>query len=119
MDWNVTHNISTGVAEGARDARLDAAAHQFEASMMSELMKPLMENSLFDEDDPSAMVDSGSGGSNALMNFASESLAGSLSEHGGLGIARQIISHLRAEPGGDAARGSKKLIKNPEDVPIG
>ena len=81
--------------------------------MMSELMKPLMENSLFDEDDPSSLVDSGSGGCNALMSFASESLAGSLSEHGGLGIARQIISHLRAEPGGDAAQGKQKVDKEP------
>jgi len=113
VDWNVTQKTSDAAVEGARDARLVAAAHQFEASMMSELMKPLMENSVFDEGDPRALVDSGSGGSNALMSFASESLAGSLSEHGGLGIARQIISHLRAEPGGDAVQGKQKVDKEP------
>jgi len=113
VDWNVTQKTPITAGEGARDARLVAAAHQFEASMMSELMKPLMQNSLFDEDDPSALVDPGSGGSNALMSFASESLAGSLSEHGGLGIARQIISHLRAEPGSDAVLGMQKVDKEP------
>ena len=113
MDWNVTEKSPTPVVESARDTRLVKAAHQFEASMMNELMKPLMENSLFEEDDSSALVGKGSGGSNALMGFAAEALACSLSEHGGLGIARQIISHLRAEPGGQGPPPKQILDKEP------
>src|SRR5664279_4023101 len=113
MDWNVTPKSPAPVVESARDSRMVRAAHQFEASMMNELMKPSMENSMFEEDDPSALVGQGSGGSNALMGFASESLAGSLSEHGGLGIARQIISHLRAESGSNASKARQIVDKEP------
>jgi peptidoglycan hydrolase FlgJ len=113
MDWNVTLKAPVAAPETARDSRLVAAAHQFEASMMSELMKPLMENSLFDDEDPSALVGQGSGGGNALVGFASESFAGSLSQHGGLGIARQIISHLRSASGEVASQAIQILDKEP------
>lgn len=98
MDWNVTQEPAVPAVESPRDSRLVLAAHQFEASLMNELMKPLMENSLFDEDDSNSLAGQGSGGSNALMGFASEAFARSLSDHGGLGIARQIIAQLRNEP---------------------
>jgi flagellar protein FlgJ len=111
MDWNVTQKAGSPTTEIARDSRLVAAAHQFEASMMSELMRPLMENSLFADDDPSALGGQGSGGSNALLGFASEAFAGSLSEHAGFGIARQIISHLRADPDGEASQANQFLDK--------
>lgn len=113
MDWNVTQMTPTPVQETAQNARMVKAAHQFEASMMDELMKPLMENSLFDDDDSSTLVGQGSGSGNALMGFASESFAGSLSEHGGLGIARQIISHLRAQPGGNGSQVKQLVDKEP------
>ncbi len=111
MDWDITQKSPTPVVESARDTRMVKAAHQFEASMMNELMKPLMENSLFEEDDSSELIGQRSGGSNALMSFASEAFAGSLSEHGGLGIARQIISHLRAEPVGQGSQAKQILDK--------
>lgn len=104
MDWNVTKVSAGPVVESVRDTRLVAAAHQFEASMMNELMKPLMENSLFDEEDPSALLRQGGGGSNALTGFASEAFARSLSEHGGLGIARQIIASLKSKPDSPASK---------------
>jgi Rod binding domain-containing protein len=112
MDWNVTKNFPAPAIESVRDSRLASAAHQFEASMMNELMKPLMENSLFDDTDPSALGGQGAGGSNALTCFACESFARSLSEHGGLGIARQIIARLRTEPNGSPSR-SNGLPKVP------
>jgi peptidoglycan hydrolase FlgJ len=103
MDWNVTKVSAGPVVESVRDSRLVAAAHQFEASMMNELMKPLMENSLFDDKDGSSTLGGGTGGSNALTGFASEAFARSLSEHGGLGIARQIINSLKSKPDGPAS----------------
>jgi flagellar protein FlgJ len=104
MDWNVTQKSADSTVQNVRVSRLVSAAHQFEASMMSELMKPLMENSLFEDDDSSALVGQGAGGSNALKGFASEAFARSLSEHGGLGIARQIIARLSSEPDGSASK---------------
>jgi flagellar protein FlgJ len=100
MDWNITQKSAVPVVESTRNSRLVSAAHQFEASMMNELMKPLMENSLFEAEDANSLAGHESGGSNALMGFASEAFARSLSDHGGLGIARQIIDRLRDRPDG-------------------
>jgi Rod binding domain-containing protein len=68
--------------------RLVHAAHEFEAQMMKELMKPMTSsNSLTGEDD-----DSGSG--SALGEYASEALGRALSEQGGFGIANRIVKDL-------------------------
>jgi Rod binding domain-containing protein len=80
-------------ATGAESAttpqpRLVKAAHEFEAQMMKELMKPMNSgDALTGEDD-----DSGSG--NALGEYASEALGRALSEQGGLGIATHIVKTL-------------------------
>jgi Rod binding domain-containing protein len=66
------------------------AAHEFEAQMMQELLKPMISaNHIGGEDDEST---SGSGG--ALGEFASEALGRALSERGGFGIAKSIIGQL-------------------------
>jgi Rod binding domain-containing protein len=68
--------------------RLVKAAHEFEAQMMKELMKPMTGgNSLTGEED-----DSGSG--SALGEFASEAMGRALSERGGFGIAKSIVQDL-------------------------
>jgi len=72
--------------------RLVRAAHEFEAQMMNELMKPLTHgSSLTGEDDDS---DPGSGSGGALGQFATEAMGKALSEHGGFGIASSIIKDL-------------------------
>src|SRR5579859_4800647 len=68
--------------------RLVKAAHEFEAQMMKELLKPMTRASSMDGDES----DSGSGG--ALADFATEALGESLSRSGGLGIARNILQSL-------------------------
>jgi Rod binding domain-containing protein len=72
--------------------RLVKAAHEFEAHMMKELMKPLNHSSALTGTDSDADDDSGSTG--ALGEFASEALGKALSEQGGFGIASSIIKHL-------------------------
>lgn len=70
--------------------RLVRAAHEFEAQMMQELLKPLTSESGLDgEDDGSA---SGSGG--ALGAFATEAFGQALSAQGGFGIATSIVREL-------------------------
>jgi Rod binding domain-containing protein len=80
-------------AEGQPQApppRLVGAAHEFEAQMMKQLLKPMTESDpLTGEDEDST---SGSGG--ALGEFATESLARALSDRGGLGIAHKIVDQL-------------------------
>jgi Rod binding domain-containing protein len=66
------------------------AAHEFEAQMMQELLKPMTAGNGLDGE----VSDSASGSSGALGEFASEALGRSLSEHGGFGIADSIIRQL-------------------------
>ncbi len=72
----------------APQPRLVRAAHEFEAQMMKELLKPMTEGDALAGQDE----DSGSGG--ALGEFASEALGRALSEQGGLGIANRIVQDL-------------------------
>lgn len=90
-------------AAGTPQPRLMRAAHEFEAQMMKELLKPLTaSDSLTGEGE-----DTGSGG--ALAEFASESLGRALSERGGLGIADRIVQSF-SHPGNDAR--SAKAARN-------
>jgi flagellar protein FlgJ len=79
------------------DSRLERSAHQFEASLMAELLKPLQEgDGLTGEESDSG----GSGSGGALSGFASESLAGAISQRGGFGIAARILRQLESTSAG-------------------
>jgi len=102
------------------DPKLVAAAHQFEASLMAELLKPLNSGGAFGDDDASGgsggalsdLTSSADGSGGALMSFGSEALAKAISEKGGLGIARRVLDHFEAAaaknggayPAGEAAK---------------
>jgi Rod binding domain-containing protein len=96
------HSIAAAAAAaGMGDAatpqpRLVRAAHEFEAQMMKELMKPMTRaDSLTGADDDSDSDSGGDSGSNgALGEFASEALGRALSEGGGFGIATRIVKDL-------------------------
>jgi Rod binding domain-containing protein len=84
---------STSEAAHPKDPRLERFAHQFEASLMAELLKPLQEgDGLTGEESDSG----GSGSGGALSSFASESLAGAISQRGGFGIADRILHQLES-----------------------
>lgn len=83
--------------------RLVNASHDFEASMLTELLKPLQHDPLFSEDDS----DSSSGSGNALSDFSSESLGKALSEHGGFGIAKRILDHFANQEAEKSTTSSK------------
>ena len=76
--------------------KLVRAAHEFEAQMMKELLKPMTgDNALVGDDDGSGLeLGSGSGSEGALADFASESLGQALSQRGGFGIADRIVKEL-------------------------
>ncbi len=75
--------------------RLGRAAHEFEASLMGELLKPMQQISGLTGDDEQ---EDGSG--SALAGFATESLARVISERGGFGIAQRVLHELHG--GGSA-----------------
>jgi peptidoglycan hydrolase FlgJ len=87
------------------DPRLKPAAHEFEACLMKEFLKPLQHDALFSDNKDGD--DSGEGSGGALMSFGSEALAKAISERGGFGIATRILDHLgRGDGGGPAKTGS-------------
>ncbi len=79
-----THGAAPTHPAPAAQPRLERSAHEFEASLMSELLKP-MQSGLNDNED---------GSEGALAGFASESLAKAISERGGFGIANRILHQL-------------------------
>jgi Rod binding domain-containing protein len=72
--------------------RLVHAAHEFEAQMMKELIKPMTSGCSLTGEDTDSDPESGSGG--ALTEFASEALGKALSERGGFGIAKSIVQDI-------------------------
>jgi flagellar protein FlgJ len=95
------------VGAGSDNPRLQSAAHEFEASLMQEFLKPLQHNTLFEDSDAgnSLSADQGEGSDAALMSFASQAMAKAISEKGGFGIATKILDHFRTSPAGEV-RGS-------------
>ena len=88
----ITAMSSTGTATAGTlpQPRLVRAAHEFEAQMMKELLKPMTAGSSLGGDDE----DSSSGSGGALGEFATEALGRALSEQGGLGIANRILQDV-------------------------
>jgi Rod binding domain-containing protein len=70
--------------------RLVHAAHEFEAQLMKELLKPLTSS-----DDTAG--ESGSAG--AFGDYAGEALGRALSDRGGFGIANRIIAQVSRSGG--------------------
>ena len=83
----------TGAAgNGVTQPRLVSAAHEFEAQMMKELLKPMTGKDALTGEDEDGAGDAGSNG--ALGEFASEALGQALSQRGGFGIANSILRDL-------------------------
>lgn len=77
--------------------RLVRAAHEFEAQMMKELLKPMTGSDPLtgeDSESSSGSLGDSSGSSGALGEFAAEALGRAMSEGGGFGIANRIVADL-------------------------
>lgn len=93
----------------AKNPKLERSAHEFEASLMTELLKPLQGgNGLTGEGS-----DSGAGSEGALSGFASESLARAISERGGFGIADRILHQLESTSAGVPKDPKGSLLREP------
>lgn len=88
----ITGQQQAGQAGAATSPRLVKAAHEFEAQMMKELLKPMTgQDSLTGEDEDSG---GDAGATVALGEFASEALGQALSQAGGFGVADRIVREL-------------------------
>ena len=77
----------------AGTAKLVGAAQEFEAMMLGEMLKPLHFGAGVDE-----AGDEGQGGAaDTIRGLATDALGKSLAAHGGVGIARKIITEVSAE----------------------
>jgi flagellar protein FlgJ len=92
-----------GTALNAENPRLKSAAHEFEASLMQEFLKPLQHDSLF-SDDKSGDSDDDEGSNGSLMSLGSQAMAKAISERGGFGIATKILDHFRTAHGGTSSQ---------------
>jgi flagellar protein FlgJ len=107
-------NSGAGNSTAALSPKLVSAAHEFEASMMKELMAPLQSGDALtggdDGDDE--------GSSSALGSFAGEALGKAISVHGGFGIATSILHQFatRNHSGNRNVPGSPN--GNPPNVPF-
>lgn len=100
---SIASSTLTTTHASSKDPKLEKSAHEFEASLMAELLKPMQEgDGLTGEDSDGGGM--GSGG--ALAGFASESLARAISERGGFGIADRILHQLA--PKGATMKGSAR-----------
>lgn len=82
----------------SENPRLQSAAHEFEASLMQEFLKPLTHDSLFSEKSSGDNEnDDSTGSAEALMSFGSQAMAKAISERGGFGIATKILNHFGAQ----------------------
>ncbi len=82
--------LAQGTAQVAPQPRLVHAAHEFEAQLMKELLKPLEEGDALTGDGG----EDSSSSTGALGEFATETLGQALSEQGGLGIANDLVRTL-------------------------
>ncbi len=83
---------ATAGSTPALDPRLEKAAHEFEAQMMKELLKPMTGKDALTGEDEDEGGDAHASG--ALGEFASEALGQALSRQGGFGIANRIMHEL-------------------------
>ena len=108
---------SVSGGRGSDNLKLTSAAHEFEASLMKEFLKPLEHDSLFSEQNPGE-TDTDEDSDSALMSFGSQAMATAISERGGFGIATMILNHFREHPGAthdagsSVAAGSQGVLSN-------
>lgn len=86
----VSSPVAGAAPDAAHDQRLVAAAHEFEACLMKELLEPLQNDGLFRDEKEGESADSEDSKS-SMIGYGAEALARAISDRGGFGIAADII----------------------------
>ncbi len=100
-------NAETKRSSAMASPRAISAAHEFEAQMMKELLKPLTGGDGSQGDDEDQALSSG----NALGDFASEALSRGISDRGGVGIANRIVRSF-VDRGEDGTKSASPVVKD-------
>jgi flagellar protein FlgJ len=90
-----TAGVQGGSLDTQKQAKLVDGAHQFEAMLLNEMLKPLK----FGEAESSDLsADETQGGaSDTIRGYATEAIGKAIANKGGFGLAKQIISQVTAE----------------------
>jgi flagellar protein FlgJ len=102
--------VAAPAAETAWKAKLTEGAHQFEAMMLEQMMKPLQFGGGPGSDPDSGESSTGLDGekpdaaSDVVRSFGTEALAKAIANGGGLGLAQQIIRQVTAEHDSNATK---------------
>jgi flagellar protein FlgJ len=83
----------TAGIDAQKQAKLDDAAQQFEATMLQEMLKPLQHG----QDSWGGEVKSDDSATDTISSFGTESVAKAISKAGGFGLAKQIVAKVTAE----------------------
>jgi flagellar protein FlgJ len=86
-------HTGVGAAHPQPNAKLVDGAHQFEAMMLQEMLKPLKFGST---DDTTDGEESG-GASDTIRGMGVEAVSKAIASTGGFGLAKQIIQQVTAE----------------------
>ncbi len=82
------------LAEKLKMSKLEDSAHQFEAMLIGQMMKPMQFGAAPGSDeDP----DNSGGASDTIRSMGTEAMSKSIANSGGFGIAKQIIRQVTAE----------------------
>ncbi len=100
-------NAETKQTQAMASPRAISAAHEFEAQMMKELLKPLTGGDASQGDDEDLELSSG----DALGDFASEALSRGISDRGGFGIANRIVQSF-VDTGEDGTKSAFSVVKD-------
>jgi Rod binding domain-containing protein len=74
--------------------RLEKASHEFEASMLQQLLKPMEKETGMFQDGDDDDEDGGADSNSSLREFGTEVMARAISERGGLGISKMVLAKL-------------------------
>jgi flagellar protein FlgJ len=101
-----TSDTSVQADNAARHAKLVHSAQQFEAVMLSEIMKPLGKSSAIGSDDSEQS-------SNPMQSYGVESVAGALARSGALGFANRIVASVEKHDLKNNSEKSTEVAKVP------
>ena len=94
---------AAGTTNAQQQAKLVKGAYEFEAMLLNEMLKPLKFGQT--ESTEEGADETGGGQSDTIRGFATAALSKAIAEHGGFGLAKQIIRQVTAEH--DAKREGK------------
>jgi flagellar protein FlgJ len=89
----------SATASAVEHRKLTDAAQQFEGMLLQEMLKPMREHGVCQEEDEkdNDNKDEGSGFGDTLSSFGTEAVATAIAKGGGLGLAKRVVEQVEGE----------------------